>query len=85
MATQKGIPPKRIAKCLRPWDIKWAKHRENGKVVKYHRVNEYLDMAVDESADHMEDTKKYPSKRDSNIFDCVTLCFHEVLTPEYLG
>ena len=38
-----GIEPRRIKKCICPFDEKWANHREIEKVKLYSKIHEYLD------------------------------------------
>ena len=62
-ANQKGIMPRHIKKCLKPWDIKWANHREAGKVRKYHEIHSFWNETVSNFADSLQNTNVYPSKK----------------------
>ena len=41
-ANLRGAKPKRIASCTKPWDSKFASHREIEKVKVYQKLQEYL-------------------------------------------
>ena len=56
-----GIPPKKIKKCLQPWDFRWANHREIAKVKKYHEVESFLRKEI--VKDYIEYTSLYPSRK----------------------
>ena len=43
LAMLKNKNPRKIKKCIRPWDIKWKNHREINKVKQFNKVWHYLD------------------------------------------
>ena len=48
-----GRPPRKIKKCLRPFDIKWSNHREESKVDLYCKVCHYLN--TNDEMQHLKD------------------------------
>ena len=91
-AFNKGVRPKRIMKCKRPWAAKWANHREVKKVELYKKVNRYLERNDFESDDIIETTLKSKSKGmentgngDINLFNSTantTPCSNETIPVE---
>ena len=48
-----GNPPKKIKKCIRPFDMKWKNHREQSKVDICNRIHNYINNDTKENTiDH---------------------------------
>ena len=68
-ALEKNTKPiKVIKKCVKPFSIKWQKHREVRKVLLYGEIHEYLSQTIIEEDEQSNNVLNEGDIRDNNNY-----------------